>query len=133
MILFYVIVSRSSRRFPNSLPGPKPVCPEQSQGTISPYSPNPFPLISFADPHPLTPLLSYRFKNRGRGASSFSSSLLLSCHPEPLREGSAFSFPRCFLASLTFTSERLFHVLKTTYREPMPIPERPQPTLQHAD
>src|SRR6266403_314140 len=100
MILFYVTVSRSSRRFPNCLPCPQPACPEQRHGTISPCPPTPFPLISVAAPHPLTPLLSYRFKNRGRGASSFSSTLLLSCHPEPLREGSAFSLLRCFIAPL---------------------------------
>ena len=38
-------------------------------------------IISFADPHPLTPLLSYRFKNRGRGGLLFliiPSSLLSS-------------------------------------------------------
>src|SRR6267154_6358768 len=132
MILFYVIVSRSSRRFPNSLPGPQPVCPEQSQGTISPCPPNPFPLISFADPHPLTPLLSYRFKNRGRGAS-------FSHHPFfslviPNRCGRDLLFP-CLVGSLRhyLNSERLIHVLKTTYRESMPIPERPRPALQHAD
>src|SRR5713101_1774575 len=29
------------------------------------YPPKSFPVISFADPHPLTPLESYRFKNQG--------------------------------------------------------------------
>ena len=48
-------------------------CTDHCPLTTAHYSDKSFPLISFADPHPLTLLESYRFKNRvGEGDQAFS-------------------------------------------------------------
>jgi hypothetical protein len=54
-----VFVESHPRRSPNSFLTLAPIpCPLSRKS---------FPFISFADPHPLTPLQSYRFKNSGGG------------------------------------------------------------------
>ena len=57
VLFFFVYIASDPRRSLSSLLGL----------TLTPYptSPKSFPLISITDPHPLTFLESYRFKNRG--------------------------------------------------------------------
>src|SRR5580693_617451 len=75
-------------------------------------------IISFADPHPLTPLESYRFKNRGEGLS-LSLNPVPACHPEPAAAGGICFFLAYlllfFYPSLLQSPERLSHVPKTTH------------------
>ena len=64
-------------------------------------------IISFADPHPLTPLESYRFKNRGGGRVPPSLNPVPACHPEPaVAGGICFSFAS-FLLCVPLRSQRL--------------------------
>src|SRR5712691_5951247 len=70
------------------------------------YPPKSFPVISFADPHPLTPLESYRFKNQGgEGCPSLS--------PLTTRRSSPRSTPflsySCRQSCTTEASQLLFH------------------------
>src|SRR5208282_143771 len=60
VIQFRMFVDTLSGRLSNSFPG--------SNFTLPPSSPNSHGIISFADPHPLTSIKSYRSKNRGEGA-----------------------------------------------------------------
>jgi hypothetical protein len=47
------------------------------------FTPNSFPLNSFADPHPINPVASIFYKNIvGQGASSFQSSSRIFCPPK---------------------------------------------------
>src|SRR6266436_5885610 len=61
VVLSYVIVRRHILRFPFLPAIPLPFHPPPSKS---------HQIISFADPHPLTPLQSYRSKNRGEGGHS---------------------------------------------------------------
>ena len=75
---------------------------------------NSFIVISFADPHPLTLLESYRFKNIGGGGCSFSKLSTFNCRlsTSDHQVGRAPSFRRIVtsLPHHVFTS--LFHNLK---------------------
>src|SRR5271169_6563640 len=80
-----LILGRHSRRF-----APR-FTTSLSHSLPAPLSAKSHQIISFADPHPLNPLESYRFKNEGGGPAFL-------CHPErgarrfrPCRKGSAFS------------------------------------------
>ena len=93
MLLFHVIVATHPRRPPNFFPGlplipcPLLVVPAPARWGLPviksfPYLPtslaphflfpNSFPLNPFADPHPLTPLESYRLKSIGGWAPQMS-------------------------------------------------------------
>ncbi len=95
--------------------------------TLKRVHPNSFPLTFLADPHPLTLVESYCSKTEeGWGP-------VLIVIPSKARDLLFPSLPRCFVTSLLPSSERLIHVPKTTYRSPVPTPERPRPSLPHAD
>src|SRR6267378_116415 len=116
MVTYPLIVSHHSSRSALYPTHPPFFYPRPSR------APKSHQIISFADPHSLTRLESYRSKNIGEGA-------FFPCHPER-SEGSAFSLILCFVTSLLQSSERLIYVPKTTHRSSVPIPKLPR---QHAD
>ncbi len=64
VVLCYLIVRRQTLRFPYLPAISLPFHARHSRPSKS------HQIISFADPRPLTPLQSYRFKNRGEGGHS---------------------------------------------------------------
>lgn len=120
MVIWYLIVSHHSRRsalHPTTLLSfhPHHSCPSKSHR-----------IISFADPHPLTLLDSYRSK-KGGGVSELLRSSAFSAF-FCFRLASFASLPRYFKSS-----ERLIYVHRTKHRPAMPISELPRPALSHAD
>ena len=118
-----LIVSLHSRRRTLSPAAPSASYPHPTQ------FPKSHQIISFADPHPLTSLESYRFRNRGRGP-------IIPLHPAWfLRSGCIYGArDLLFLYLVTslrrcFNLERLIHVPQTKHRSSVPIPERPRPAL----
>jgi hypothetical protein len=65
-----------------------------------PLFPKSHRIISFADPHPLTPLESYRFKNRGGGSVSLSLPQPGPCESSRARRGGRDLFFLCLFLTL---------------------------------
>src|SRR6266436_4726894 len=126
VVLSYVIVRRHILRFPFLPAIPLPFHPRHSQ------PPKSHQIISFADPHPLTPLQSYRSKNTGgRGATPTVGSLFC-VDPSyfPTLRSSAFSASLRYLLLLSsFSTSLLLYLVTSIFRKANLCPQNKTPTI----